>query len=89
VLYRSDIDKREDLLGHLGPDYRILPKAEHFKGPSSVSIFGDHVAFISGISKPGVASNDSTITIIVNNEIAQTMRGWFDLLWSCSLKSKK
>ena len=65
----------------LGFNSRFLPK--DFSTPSSIDIFGDHVAIIAE-NKLGQFDENITFTVIVNQQIADSFRTWFKLLWSVS-----
>lgn len=71
------------ILKLLGPNYRFLPKG--FSASSSMDIFGDHIAIISE-NKLGKFDKDIIFTVIVNQQIADSFRTWFKLLWSLSEK---
>ncbi len=83
VLYRGEVKKSPEVLGHLGDrsQYKILP--EKYSGLGSMAIFGDHVVIISAVKGVGSLgdNNDTSMTIIVNQNIADTFKLWFRCMW--------
>ena len=59
--------------------HRILPP--EFATETMVEVFGDHCVFLSGASFEE-AEKDFSITVIVNQQIADSFRAWFKLIWS-------
>jgi sugar-specific transcriptional regulator TrmB len=59
--------------------YRILPM--EFAAQATVEVFGDHCVFLSGNSFKE-AGKSFTITVIINQQIADSFRAWFKLIWS-------
>src|SRR3989344_4756833 len=58
--------------------HKFLP--EKYSTGAIVEVFGDHVVIFSGISL-GKFDEHSSITVMVNKEIADAYRTWFRLLW--------
>ncbi|MFZ1720574.1 MAG: helix-turn-helix domain-containing protein [Candidatus Moraniibacteriota bacterium] len=81
LLYRGEVGKAPEILGHLGvrSQYKILP--EKYSGLGSVAIFGDHVVIISAVKGVGSLGDDTSMTIVVNQNIADTFRVWFQCMW--------
>lgn len=66
------------ILRYVGKSYKFLPKG--YSAPAAIDIFGDHVNIISGIRLGGMAEEFS-VTVIVNQKIADTFRIWFKFMW--------
>lgn len=73
-------------VGFIGEDCRFLPK--DCATSTSIGILEDRVFFFSGISV-GDFDENSSITIIVNSQIADAHRKWFNFIWSQCPKPKK
>lgn len=67
---------RPEITPLLGATCRFLPK--NSSTPATVNVFGDHVVIIS--YEEGIRSA-MTLTVIVNQAIADSFRIWFELLW--------
>lgn len=81
-LFDADAEKRaESVEGFLDIEYRFLPPSSTAK--SSIDIFGDHIVFVSDCSD-GVLKDDLSLTVIVNQKVADSFRDWFQLLWGIS-----
>jgi len=65
-----------------GKEYRFLPK--EFSTEAGIDIFGDHVVIVT--VGEGATIDDSSLTVIVNQKIADAFRTWFKLMWSVSSK---
>jgi sugar-specific transcriptional regulator TrmB len=65
---------------------RIIPAK--FYAASSFEIFGDHIVFLSDCSD-GILRDDISITVVVNQKLADSFRAWFNFMWSASLPAKK
>jgi hypothetical protein len=82
ILFDHEVKSNEhEITKLLSSTCRFLPKG--FSTPSSIDIFGDHVA-ITAENKLGQFESDITFTVIVNQQIADSFRTWFKLLWSLS-----
>lgn len=71
-----------DLLKQLGRPHKFLPKKYSTTG--AVDIFGDHVVTFSGLTLKDI-TDDVTLAVIVNRELADCYRTWFQFMWD-SLK---
>ena len=69
-------EKQLEISTLLGATCRYLPKDS--STPATINIFGDHVVVIS--YEEGIR-NTMTLTVIVNQAIADSFRIWFELLW--------
>ena len=67
-----------DIVKYVGKSFKFFP--EGYTAPASVDIFGDRVNIISDIHLGGV-SKDMTFTVIVNQQIADAFRLWFQFMW--------
>jgi len=67
-----------EILQHVGKDYKFLPK--DYSTPAAIDIFGDHVNIISGI-KVGGLEEEFSLTVIINQQVADAFRIWFKFMW--------
>jgi len=67
-----------DLPRSLGKPYRFLP--EKYSTTGAIDIFGDHIVTFSGLTLKNI-SEDVTLTVIVNKELADCYRTWFRFIW--------
>ena len=67
-----------ELLQTLGKPYRFLPKKYSTTG--AIDIFGDHIVTFSGLTLKNI-SEDVTLTVIINQELADCYRTWFQFMW--------
>lgn len=73
------------ILKYVGKQYRFLPKG--YSAPGAIDIFGDQVNILSNIHLGGF-DEEFSFTVIVNEQIAESFRIWFKLLWDkASFKS--
>ena len=78
-LFDHEVKKEiPEILKHVGSDYKFLPRG--FSAPAAVDFFGDRVYIESDI-KLGGFEEDFAITVIVNQQIADAFRTWFQLIW--------
>lgn len=76
-----------EILQYVGKNYKFLPK--NYSTPAAVDIFGDHVNILSSIHLGGL-DEDFSFTVIVNQQIADSFRAWFRLMWDvCPEESPK
>jgi hypothetical protein len=84
VLFDHEVKAKDhEITNMTNTTYRFLPKG--FSSPSAMDIFGDHVAIISEMTL-GNFEKDVSTTVIVNQQIADSFRTWFKLLWKVSEK---
>jgi len=74
---------KHKVVGLLGKNYRFL-SAEH-STPAAVDIFGNHIAIFSHVGG-GHIPDDSSFTMIINQDIADAFRTWFQLMWNSAKK---
>lgn len=67
-----------DLLKTLGKPYKFLPK--EYSTTGAIDIFGDHVVTFSGLTLKNI-TEDVTLTVIINQELANCYRTWFQFMW--------
>jgi predicted DNA-binding transcriptional regulator len=67
-----------EIIPHVGGSYKFLPKG--YSTTVAIDVFGDHVNIISGMKIGGLAE-DFAFTVIVNKEIANAYRTWFQFMW--------
>ena len=60
-------------------EYRFLPKG--FSTNAAVDIFGDYVVILSGVGL-GKIEDDSMATVIINPNIADAFRTWWQFMWN-------
>lgn len=73
----------EDVGGH----FKVLP--EGFATPGVLDVFGDHVVTFSSIDV-GKFDDDVSIYVIINPELAESLRVWFKFMWNmCDPKDLK
>jgi sugar-specific transcriptional regulator TrmB len=66
------------IIPHVGGNYKFLPKG--YSTPAAIDIFGSHVNIISGM-KLGGLEEEFSLTVIVNQQIADAFRVWFKFMW--------
>lgn len=71
------------IVGLVGKDYRFL--APEYSTPAAIDVFGNHVAILSRVGLCKVP-DDTSFTMIVNKDIADAFRTWFQLMWGSSKK---
>jgi len=67
-----------DLLKALGKPYKFFPKKYSTTG--AIDIFGDHIVTFSGLTLKQI-TDDVALTVIVNKELADCYRTWFQFMW--------
>jgi len=66
---------------HVGPHYRFFPK--EYSTNASIEVFGDRVNLVTNIHFGGL-EEDFSFTVIVNPQLADAFRTWFNFMWlSC------
>ncbi|MCB9798828.1 TrmB family transcriptional regulator [Candidatus Nomurabacteria bacterium] len=78
-LFDYEVKEQEhDILKYVGERYKFLPKG--YTAPGAIDIFGDHVNILSNIHIGGF-EEDFSFTVIVNKQIADAFRIWFQFMW--------
>lgn len=78
-LFDHEVKKQcPEVIGQIRKNYKFLP--EGYSTPSAIDIFGDHVNIISGM-KLGGLEEEFSLTVIVNQQIADAFRVWFKFMW--------
>jgi sugar-specific transcriptional regulator TrmB len=74
-----------ELLPQLGKPYKFLPA--EYSTTGAIDIFGDHVVTFSGLTLKNI-TDDVTLIVIVNRELAECYRTWFRFMWDFCPKEK-
>lgn len=74
-----------EILKHVGEDYRFFPK--EFSSHSSADIFGDRVAITSNLNTGEFSDDNFTLTVIVNQQVADAFRTWFKFIYEACPKN--
>lgn len=69
------------ILPYVGKNYKFLPQKYSTRG--AIDIFGDHVNILSN-GKIGGFGEEFSFTVIVNKDIADAFRTWFQMMWDLS-----
>jgi predicted DNA-binding transcriptional regulator len=78
-LFDHDIQTEcPQIMQHVGKHYKFLPKG--YSTPAAIDIFGDHVNIISNMVMGGF-KDEFSVTVIVNRQIADAFRIWFQFMW--------
>jgi len=75
-----------DVLKTVGKPYRFLPK--EYSTTGAIDIFGDRIVTFSGLTFKNI-SEDVTLAVIVNQELADCYRTWFRFMWDRSSPTLK
>ena len=67
-----------DILKQLGKPYKFLPKGYSTTG--AIDVFGDRIVTFSGLTLKDI-TDDVTLVVIVNPELAECYRTWFRFMW--------
>jgi sugar-specific transcriptional regulator TrmB len=85
-IFDAEIKKfAPELLAILGKPYRFLPP--QYSTTGAIDIFGDHIVTFSGLTLKNI-TDDVTIVVIINKELADCYRIWFKFIWKCCLIEK-
>ncbi len=71
-------DSGLDIVRYIGENYRFLPVG--YSTSTCIDIFGPHVNILSDLHLGKIGEN-FTLTVIVDQQIADAFRTWFKLLW--------
>jgi hypothetical protein len=75
-----------EIVGHTGKNHRFLPP--EYSSNGAIDIFGDRVNILSN-GKIGGFGEDFSFTVIVNKDIADSFRKWFQMMWDLCPEEKK
>jgi len=79
TLYDYRVQKElPQALENVGGEYKILP--EKYQSPGVTDVFGDFVVTFTSVGI-GNFGEDGTIFVMQNEELAETYRTWFQLIW--------
>lgn len=71
-------EQAPELLPLLGKPYKFLPSKYSTTG--AIDIFGDHIVTFSGLHVKDI-TDDVTLVVIINKELADCYRTWFKFIW--------
>jgi sugar-specific transcriptional regulator TrmB len=78
-IFDSEVKKfAPDLLRTLGKPHKFLPPKYSTTG--AIDIFGDRIVTFSGLTLKNI-TEDVTLVVIVNRELADCYRTWFKFIW--------
>ena len=87
TLYDPRVKKQlPQALKEVGGDFKVLP--DGYQTPAVMDIFGDHIVTFSSIDV-GKFGDDVTIYVMVNPELAESFRTWFQFMWDMCPEYKK
>ncbi|MCF7812149.1 ArsR family transcriptional regulator [Candidatus Gracilibacteria bacterium] len=75
-----------EIIPYVGKKYKFLPAKYSTK--AAIDIFGDHVNILSN-GVIGGFGQEFSFTVIVNQDIADAFKTWFQLLWDLCPEPKK
>ena len=83
VAYKTLYDPRvpqkfPQALTEVGGEYKVLPSG--FETPGVMDVFGDHLVTFSSVDVANFGE-DGTIFVIINQELADSFRTWFNFMW--------
>ena len=70
---------KHDITKHIGKNFKFLPPG--YSTPNAIDIFGPHVNILSNVHVGGVHETDFSMTVIVNQQIADAFRVWFRFMY--------
>jgi sugar-specific transcriptional regulator TrmB len=74
-----------DILKTLGKPYKFLPP--EYSTTGAIDIFGDYIVTFSGLTLKNI-TDDVTLVVIKNRELADCYRTWFKFIWEHCAKEK-
>lgn len=78
-LFDYEVKERvPEILPYIGENYKFLPKG--YTAPGAIDLFGDHVNLLSSV-KYGNHPEEFTFTVIINKQLAEAFRSWFQLMY--------
>jgi predicted transcriptional regulator len=81
LLCDNSLLHNREFLALFDKNYRFLPKK--YETGSTIDIFGDHVVIFSGLEGINF-DEEASFTVIINKQIADSLRTWFQLIWVAS-----
>ena len=83
VLFDHEVrEAGHSITNFVGPNFRFIPK--EYSSTAAVEIFGDRIVLVSDLHFGGF-EGDFSLTVVVNEQVADAFRKWFQLLWkSCA-----
>jgi predicted transcriptional regulator len=87
ILFNHEVQDKQDMTTFLPHNtHKFLPKG--YTTGVAIDIFGDHIVTLSGVSL-GTFDENSSFTVVINQEIADAYRTWFRLIWDLLPETKK
>ena len=83
-VFDPEVRKNSEILKYVGKNYRFFP--ETFITTASADIFGDYVCIPTLKSGGGAITDEFSMTVIVNPEIADAFRTWFQFMYKFAEK---
>lgn len=84
-IYDEEVRKSGHVItSMMSANSRFLP--EKYFTHCSMDIFADRIVVMSDIGRHGEFNDNSTHTVIVNQQVADAMRTWWQALWSIAKK---
>ncbi len=80
ALFDQEVKETNPEVIEMADEHRFLPK--EYSTPGVIDIFGDRVVVSSNAG--GKFEEDISLTVIVNQQIADSFRVWFKFLWEMS-----
>ncbi len=78
ILFDNGVKEMPEVIATNNSDHKFLP--EGYSTNSVIDIFGDKVVMFTGIGL-GKFNSDITIFVIVSQELADSYRTWFEMIW--------
>ncbi len=83
-VFDPEVRENSEILKYVGQNFRFFPK--EFVTTASADIFGDHVCIPTLKSGGGAITDEFSMTVIINQEIADAFRTWFKFLYQFAEK---
>lgn len=86
-LFDHEVKERcPEIIPKIGDSYKFLPKG--YSTPAAIDIFGNHVNIVSEM-KIGGLEEEFSVTVIINQEIANAFITWFKFMWDFCPEEKQ
>lgn len=80
------LEKNKEFVNSFVAEARVLPKG--FSTTAGIDTFGDYTVIVSGVGIGKIEENTS-VTVILNPNIADAFRTWWQFMWSVSKRLDK
>ncbi len=77
--------KLPQAIKNVGGEYKVLPK--EYSTPGVMDVFGDYVVTFNSVDV-GDFGEDGTVFVMINQELAESYRTWFQFIWDFCPKIK-